>query len=76
MGCKVIHENVSNFKEVYELLNKKKMSSKIKTLVQAKSKIINVLEKNFSSVKNIKKLNLIGKKILIKNQKELNKYIL
>ncbi len=76
IGCKVIHgPNISNFLEVYNLLNKNNISSKIKTIKQARSIIQKNLSIKFSSKKIIKKLNSIGNEILFKNQKEINKYI-
>ena len=76
IGCKVIHgPNISNFLEVYNLLNKNNISSKIKTIKQARSIIQKNLDIKFSSKKIIKKLNSIGNEVLFKNQKEINKYI-
>jgi 3-deoxy-D-manno-octulosonic-acid transferase len=76
IGCKVIHgPNISNFLEVYNLLNKNNISSKIKTIKQARSIIQKNLGIKFSSKKIIKKLNSIGNEVLFKNQKEINKYI-
>ena len=76
IGCKVIHgPNISNFLEVYNLLNKNNISSKIKTIKQARSIIKKNLGIKFSSKKIIKKLNSIGNEVLFKNQKEINKYI-
>ena len=76
MGCKVIHgPNINNFTEVYKLLNKINISSKINNSNRAKSKILKNLNKKFSSSQNIKKLNTIGKEVLFKNQKEISKYI-
>ena len=75
-GCKVLHgPNISNFSEVYDLLNSNKISFKIKTLNKAKDLIKKNLISNFSSKKNIDKLNYIGKKILNNNLKEITKYI-
>ena len=76
IGCKVIHgPYISNFLEVYNLLNKNNISSKIKTIKQARSIIKKNLGIKFSSKKIIKKLNSIGNEVLFKNQKEINKYI-
>ena len=76
IGCKVIHgPNISNFLEVYNLLNKNNISSKIKTIKQARSIIQKNLGIKFSSKKIIKKLNSVGNEVLFKNQKEINKYI-
>ena len=76
LGCKVIHgPNIDNFLEVYSLLNKNNISSRIKTINQAKSIIQKNLINKSSSKKIIKKLNSIGNEVLLNNQKEINKYI-
>ena len=76
LGCKVIHgPNIDNFLEVYDLLYKNNISSKIKTIKQAKSIIQKNLNNTFSSKKIRKKLNSIGNKVLSNNQKEIGKYI-
>ena len=75
LGCKVIHgPHVNNFTEVYNLLNKIKISSKVKNINQAKLKILKSLNSKFSYSKNIVKLNYLGKKILLKNKEEIKKY--
>ena len=75
LGCKVIHgPYTDNFKEVYNLLDKIKISSKINNINQAKEKIIKSLNKKRNVNKNLKKLNDIGKNILIENLKEIKKY--
>ena len=76
LGCKIIHgPNITNFLEVYSLLNKNNISSRIKTINQAKSIIQKNLRNKFSSKKIRKKLNSIGNEVLLNNQKEINKYI-
>ena len=76
VGCKIIHgPNIDNFLEIYSLLKKNKISLKIRTINQAKSIIQKNLNNKFSSKKIIKKLNSIGKEVLLNNQKEINKYI-
>ena len=73
-GCKVLHgPNVSNFREIYNFLNKKKLSKKISNQDQ----LINCVIKYFNSKNNSKKiiedLHLIGMEILNKTYKEINK---
>ena len=73
-GCKVLHgPNVSNFREIYKFLNKKKLSKKISNQDQ----LINCVIKYFNSKNNSKKiiedLHLIGMEILNKTYKEINK---
>ena len=76
LGCKIIHgPYINNFFEVYSLLNKIKISSKIRTLRQAKNIINNNLINKFNSKQIVKKINSIGNNILVKNQKEIIKYI-
>ena len=76
LGCKVIHgPNITNFLEVYSLLNKNNISSRIKTINQAKSIIQKNLRNKFSSKKIRKKLNSIGNEVLLNNQREINRYI-
>jgi len=76
LGCKIIHgPNIDNFLEVYSLLNKNNISSKIRTISQAKDIVKKNLNNKFSSKKIIKKLNSIGNEALLNNQKEINKYI-
>ena len=72
-NCNILHgPNVSNFNEVYKLLNIQKISKKIFNLNQT----TNILDKLFTykkSKKNIKKkINMIGRKILKKNIHEIN----
>ena len=76
LGCKVIHgPNIDNFLEIYSLLNKNNISSKIRTISQAKGIVQKNLSSKFSSKKIRKKLNSIGNEVLLNNQKEINKYI-
>ncbi len=72
-GCNILHgPNVSNFKEIYEYLNKINISTRI----NSKKKMINSLNKIFTMNKNSKKiqkkLEIIGKKILNSTYKEVN----
>ena len=72
-NCNILHgPNVSNFNEIYNFLNKQKISKKIYNLNQA----ISILDRFFTSKKskkNIKnKINTIGQKILEKNMYEIN----
>ena len=63
--------NIQNFKEIYNLLEKLKLSNKIKN----EKKLVEILENLFSKKKSskieIKKLRLIGKRILYKTYKEI-----
>ena len=76
LGCKVIHgPHIYNFTEVYNLLNKIKISSKITNINQAKLEILKIINSKSNLDKNFKKLNKLGKKILFHNMKEIKKYI-
>tara|TARA_Y100000591_G_scaffold239725_1_gene210361 strand:- start:8619 stop:9860 length:1242 start_codon:yes stop_codon:yes gene_type:complete len=73
-GCNILHgPNIQNFNEIYKLLKNLKLSNKI----QNENKMAILLEKLFkknnktNSKNKIKKLRLIGKKILNKTYKEI-----
>ena len=73
-GCKVLHgPNVSNFKEIFRFLNKKKLSRKISNQDQLINCVIKYFNSKNDSKKIIKDLHLIGMKILNKTYKEINK---
>ena len=75
-GCKVIHgPNVSNFTEIYKLLQKINLSTKIKNITQLIKKVdLSLIKKNNSS-KKINKLKKIGSTTLRKNFNEIKNYI-
>jgi len=56
-------------------LAKNNISSKIRTISQAKNIVKKNINNKFSSKKIIKKLNSIGNEVLLNNQKEISKYI-
>ena len=73
-GCKVLHgPNVSNFREIYNFLNKKKLSKKISNQDQLINCVIKYINSKNNSKKIIKDLHLIGMNILNKTYKEINK---
>jgi len=73
-GCKILHgPNVSNFKEIFRFLNKKKLSRKISNQDQLINCVIKYFNSKNDSKKIIKDLHLIGMKILNKTYKEINK---
>ena len=73
-GCKVLHgPNVSNFREIYKFLNKKKLSKKISNQDQLINCVIKYINSKNNSKKIIKDLHLIGMNILNKTYKEINK---
>ena len=72
-NCNILHgPNVSNFDEIYQFLNKHKISKKVKNLNQISSKLEKLLIYK-KTKKNIKMtINLIGQKILKKYMYEIN----
>ena len=76
LGCRIVHgPNISNFTEVYNLLKKNNISSQISDLKNAKTIINKNLNNKYNYKKIAKKLNSIGNQVLIKNKKEISKYI-
>ena len=75
-GCEVIHgPNVSNFTEIYKLLQKINLSTKINNTTQLIKKVDLLLMKKSNSSKKINKLKKIGITILKKNFNEIKNYI-
>jgi len=73
MGCKIYHgPHVQNFKDIYELLNKYKISEKINNEVELSSKLKIDFE-NFNEIKSdkISIINNLGKEILNDTYDEL-----
>ena len=75
-GCKILHgPNVWNFDEIYNLLNRHKVSSKILNLNQLTYKTGKILN-NENKHKNLKfKIENLGNKILSSTLNEINFYI-
>ena len=75
-GCKIIHgPNVWNFDEVYSLLKKYNVSTKIMNSNQLRYKIDNILSNKVNS-KNLElKFKYLGNKILDKTLNEINFFI-
>ena len=64
-------KEISNFKEIYKLLDSLNLATKIKHLNDMKK----IFYKNYNFKKSeikIKKINLLGKKIFNNNMKEIN----
>jgi 3-deoxy-D-manno-octulosonic-acid transferase len=72
-NCNILHgPNVSNFSEIYDFLNRQKISKKIRNINQA-TNILRELFEYKTTKKSIKnKINVIGQKILKKNMNEVN----
>jgi len=74
MGSYILHgPNIQNFKEIYIMLSKLNISSKVNDAPNMKKYFIRKI-KYKQPLKTSQKLNLIGKKILKKNLNEINNY--
>ena len=75
-GCNIIHGNYTyNFKDVYKMLEKEKLSLRVSGSKELERKVLTLFNKKNNS-KKIKKLNKIGNLILEKNLSELKKIVL
>jgi len=75
-GCETIHgPNINNFTEIYKLLEKIKLSFKIKNTEQLIKKVDQSLSKSINSSKKVNKLKKIGTSILKKNYDKIKNYI-
>ena len=64
-GCNILHgPNVSNFREIYEFLNKNKISKKINGKRMMLETLNKLFSKNKGSKKIKEKINVIGQQIL------------
>ena len=77
LGCKVYHgPYVSNFKDVYDLLNSKNISELVNTSDELSNKIINNFKyENDQSNEIVKKLNIFGSQILLDTSNEIKKLL-
>jgi len=75
-GCNIIHgPNISNFKEIYDLLKLKGLSKKINNSNQLIKALEISFKKNGNSLKKINKIKKIGSKILDNTYREVEYYI-
>jgi len=75
-GCKIIYgPHVQNFQEVYELLDKNKVSNKVNNVEQLTRKVDILLKKNKGSKNLEDKINKLGKRILEKTLSEFKFYL-
>ena len=75
-GCKIIYgPNIRNFKEVYELLDKNKVSNKVRNEGQLARKVNVLIKSNKISKKLENKINKLGKKILENVMSEFKVYL-
>ena len=75
-GCKIIYgPHIQNFKEVYELLDKNKVSNKVNNVEQLTQKVGILINKNKGSKNLEDKINKLGKTILEKTLSEFKFYL-
>ena len=75
-GCNILHgPYVKNFDEIYELLKKNGLSSRVKNVNQMSKMLNRSLNKKSNSLQKIKKLKKIGKNVLDLTLEELGYYI-
>jgi len=76
-GCNILHGNYTfNFKDVYKMLEKEKLSLRVKNNKDLEKKALDLLNNKSNNLNKIKKLKKIGDLILKKNLNELRKIIL
>ena len=74
-GCKVLHgPNISNFREVYSILNKYKITEEIYGVEKTVLKIKKILKKKKTNY-YYSKLNSIGETVLYRNLLKIDKYV-
>ena len=75
-GCNVLHGNHNfNFKDIYKMLEKEKLSFRVNNSKDLEKKTFNLLNNKRRNLNKIKKLKRIGDSILKKNLNELGKII-
>ena len=76
LGCNVIHgPHINNFKEVYHLLDNKKMSYKVSSINQMTNSINQLFKHKKNSKLIIDKIKKLGNDVLNKTEKELSYFI-
>ncbi len=75
-GCNILHGNYTfNFKDVYKMLRKEKLSLKVNNSKDLEKKALHLLKNKKNNFNKIRKLKKIGDLILKKNLNELRKII-
>ena len=75
-GCNILHGNYTyNFKDVYKMLVKEKLSLKVNSNKDLEKKALSLLNNKRNNLSKIKKLKNIGDLILKKNFNELKQII-
>ena len=75
-GCSILHGNYTfNFKDIYKMLEKEKLSLKVFNSKDLEKKTIRLLKNKRNNLDKIKKLKRIGESIFRKNLNELRRII-
>ena len=75
-GCNVLHGNYTfNFKDVYKMLEKEKLSLKVRNSKDLEKKTLGLFNNKKNNYNKVRKLKKIGNVILKKNLTELEKII-
>ena len=75
-GCNILHGNYTfNFKDIYKMLEKEKLSLRVKNSKDLENQVLNSLKNKKNISKKIKKFKKIGDYILKKNLNELRRII-
>ena len=75
-GCNILHGNYTfNFKDIYKMLEKERLSLKVNNSKDLEKKAFILLNNKRNNLNKIKKLKIIGDLILKKNLSELVKVI-
>ena len=75
-GCNILHGNHTfNFKDIYKMLEKEKLSLKVNNSKDLEKKTLSLLKNKRNNLNKIKKIEKIGNLILKKNLYELRKII-
>ena len=76
-GCNILHGNYTfNFKDVYRMLRREKLSLKVKNIKDLEKKVLILLKNKRKNFHKIKKFKKIGDLILKKNFNELRRIVL
>ena len=72
-GCNILHgPNISNFNEIYKFLKMNKISTKVTNQKSILKELRKLLFRDKRTTKIQRKLELIGKNILLKTYKEIS----
>ena len=75
-GCSILHGNYTfNFKDVYKMLGKEKLSLKVNNNKDLEKKGLSLLKNKKNNFYKIKRLKKLGDLILKKNLNELKRII-